>query len=306
LNAILVIKFGALGDFAQALGPFAAIRAHHARDSITLLTTPPFVEFARASGLFDAVRGDGRNEGWIEPYLLVRHLAAEGYSRVYDLQTSRRSSLYFRFWPRPKVEWSGIARGCSHPHANPHRDLMHTIERQAEQLAMAGIPDVPAGALDFAQCDPARFGIRQRFALLAPGGAAHRPAKRWPVEGFVEAARALNERGLIPIVVGHGRSEAALADAILGAVPSARSIVGATTLTELAGLYRHAALALGNDTGPMHFAALAGTPSVVLFGSDSDPALCAPRGSRVAILQTQSLTHLETEKVLAALDRITG
>ena len=26
---ILVIKLGALGDFAQAFGPFAAIRAHH-------------------------------------------------------------------------------------------------------------------------------------------------------------------------------------------------------------------------------------------------------------------------------------
>ena len=33
---ILVIKLGALGDFVQALGPFAAIRRHHAGDRITL------------------------------------------------------------------------------------------------------------------------------------------------------------------------------------------------------------------------------------------------------------------------------
>lgn len=306
----MVIKFGALGDLVQALGPFAAIRAHHARDSVTLLTTPPFRDFAAASGLFDEVRGDGRVEGWIGTFRLVRRLAAEGYSRVYDLQTSHRSSLYFRLWPQPKVEWSGIARGCSHPHANPHRDSMHTIERQAEQLAMAGIRSVPPGNLDFAQCDPARFGIRERFALLAPGGAAHRPAKRWPIERFIEVAKALAQRGLRPVVVGQGRSEAALADAILSAVPSARSLVGATTLTELAGLCRHAALALGNDTGPMHLAALAGTPSIVLFGSDSDPALCAPRGPRVEILRSQSqahsLTQLETEKVRAALDRAAG
>ena len=40
---------------------------------------------------------------------------------------------------RPAVEWSGIAPGCSHPHGNPRRDSLHTIERQAEQLAAAGI-----------------------------------------------------------------------------------------------------------------------------------------------------------------------
>ncbi|HAK62204.1 MAG TPA: ADP-heptose--LPS heptosyltransferase, partial [Alphaproteobacteria bacterium] len=38
---ILVIKLGALGDFILAMGPFKAIRHHHAGAHITLLTTPP-------------------------------------------------------------------------------------------------------------------------------------------------------------------------------------------------------------------------------------------------------------------------
>ena len=46
---ILIIKLGALGDFIQALGPFAAIRRHHADAHITLLTTDPFAAFAAAS-----------------------------------------------------------------------------------------------------------------------------------------------------------------------------------------------------------------------------------------------------------------
>src|SRR6266568_4059670 len=46
---ILVIKLGALGDFVQALGPAAAIRAHHPEAAITLLTTAPFAELARAA-----------------------------------------------------------------------------------------------------------------------------------------------------------------------------------------------------------------------------------------------------------------
>ena len=37
----------------------------------------------------------------------------------------------------------GIVWGCSHPHNNRQRDNMHTIDRQAEQLAIAGIDCVP-------------------------------------------------------------------------------------------------------------------------------------------------------------------
>ena len=38
---VLVIKLGALGDFVQALGPFAAIRQNHEQARLVLLTTAP-------------------------------------------------------------------------------------------------------------------------------------------------------------------------------------------------------------------------------------------------------------------------
>ena len=175
LSNILVIKLGALGDFIQALGPMAAIRRHHGDARITLLTTAPFEDFSGASGFFDQIWTCGRPGamdigGWLG---LRRRLRDGGFGRVYDLQTSDRSSLYARlFWPGRKPEWSGIAKGCSHPHANPKRDFMHTLERQAEQLAEAGIPHVPPPDLAWATADISRFGLAERFALLVPGGAA--------------------------------------------------------------------------------------------------------------------------------------
>ena len=67
---ILVIKLSALGDFVQALGPLAAIRSHHADARIVLLTTAPFVAFARASPYVDDVWVDERPKphevrGWL-------------------------------------------------------------------------------------------------------------------------------------------------------------------------------------------------------------------------------------------------
>ena len=71
------------------------------------------------------------------------------FSRVYDLQTSKRSSSYFNLFEEPRPEWSGIAEGCSHPHNNPKRNFMHTIERQKEQLSVAGISVTPTPFFDW-------------------------------------------------------------------------------------------------------------------------------------------------------------
>jgi ADP-heptose:LPS heptosyltransferase len=300
---VLVVKLGALGDVVLALGPFAAIRRRHAGAAITLLTTAPYKAFLAASGWFDEIWIDDRPPLWrLDRWLaLRRRLRAGRFDRVYDLQTSDRSGWYFRLMgPGGRPEWSGIVPGCSHPHASPRRQVMHTIDRQAEQLAVAGIPDVPPPDLSWATADVGRLGLAPRYALLVPGGAAHRLAKRWPAEHYAALALRLAERGIQPAVLGAG-AEAPLARTIQAACPQARDLTGATSLPDIAVLARGAAGAVGNDTGPMHMIAAAGCPSVVLFSRESDPALTAPRGPRVAILRRDSLDALPPDEVAAAL-----
>ncbi len=300
---ILVIKLGALGDIVLACGPFQAIRRHHAEAKITLLTTPPFVDFLEPSGWFDEITTDTRPplwraRQWID---LRKRLRAGEFDRVYDLQTSDRSGWYYRLMgPGRRPEWSGIAPGCSHPHANPDRDDMHTIERQREQLAMAGIENVPDTDLSWVAADIARFGLPDRYALLVPGGAPHRPAKRWPAENYAVIAKKLMDQGITPVLLG-GPAERRAADTILGACPGARDLTGQTNLADLAVLGRGAAAALGNDTGPMHMIAASSCPSLVLFSADSNHAITAPRGPAVDILYRDELADLPIEKVDAAL-----
>jgi len=302
---ILVIKLGALGDFVQALTACGFIRRHHARDRVALLTAAPFADLSRASGLFDSVEIDARPKAYqLFDWLALRRYLREGrFARVYDLQTSDRSSFYYRlFWPGPWPEWSGIAKGCSHPHANPSRDFMHTLERQAEQLRMAGIAEAEARAPDvsFLQADVSRFGLGARYVLLVPGGAAHRPGKRWPVERYAALATELAAKGFAPVLLGAG-AEAPLTGRIRALQASAVDLAGQTTLAEVVALARGAAGAVGNDTGPMHLIAAAGVPTVVLFSGESDPALCAPRGPRVTVLRRDPLETLSVEDALAAL-----
>jgi ADP-heptose:LPS heptosyltransferase len=299
---ILIIKLGALGDFVQALGPIQAIRRHHPAARITLLTTAPFSSLAAACPWIDDIRLDERPAWWRIPRWMAfrRWIRQAGFARIYDLQTSDRSGWYFRLMGRPHAEWSGIVSGCSHPHANPERDFMHTVDRQAEQLAVAGIAAVPAPDLAWLDDAPPAVALSEPFVLMVPGGAAHRPAKRWPAPLYGELANRLLASGYQPVLAGAAADRTAIAE-IFAACPGALDLTGQTSLLQLGGLARRAAAAVGNDTGPMHLAAAVGCRAVVLFSDASDPALCAPRGGDVAVLRQAPLADLAVAEVEAAL-----
>ena len=296
-----MIRLGALGNIVQSLGPFAAIRAHHADAEVTLLTRAPYAAWLAGAPFFDRVWIDEAPAGWDLPgwWRLRRLLIAGRFDRVYDLQTSARSNRYFHLLPRrARPEWSGIARGCSHPDSDPARDTRHDLDRQRGQLAAAGIATVPDAPLAWTDGALARFDLPHEIALLVPGSAPHRPAKRWPIAHYAALARTLAARGIAPIAVG-GADERTLG-AALGAA-GARDLTGQTTLGEVVALARRATLAIGNDTGPMHLIAAAGCRSIVLFSSASDPALCAPRGPRVALLRRPDLADLTPADVFALI-----
>jgi ADP-heptose:LPS heptosyltransferase len=303
---ILIIRHGALGDLVQSTGPFRAIREHHPGARITLLTTPPFAMFMRGCPWIDEVWQDHRPQWFQVPdwLHLRRRLARGGFRRVYDLQTSARSSLYLRAFPRrDRPEWSGIARGASHLHANPGRDLMHTLDRQAEQIAMAGIGAVPGPDLAWVAADVSRFELQRPYALVVPGGSTHRPAKRWPADYYLGLCRRLLAASIQPALIG-GRDEVILNNVLAGQCPGVRDLADRTSIEELAVLARGAKLAVGNDTGPMHVAAASGCPVLVLFSGQSDPDLCAPRGVNVATLREPDLAALPVDRVWRELEKL--
>jgi len=299
---ILVIKLGALGNVILSLGPFAAIRRHHDAAHITLLTTAPYADWLASSPWFDAVWVDDRPDWWdVSGWLrLRRRLLGGRFDRVYDLQTSGRSSRYFDlFLPGPRPAWCGIARGCAFPDRDSNRDRLHDADRQFGQLRAAGITRREPPDLSWCRDDIGRFNLPEAIALLAPGSSPHRPAKRWPVENYRRLAAALLARGFTPVVIGTA-PERPLAHAIQAGAPTAIDLTGRTDFADLASLARAARLAVGNDTGTMHLIAAA-CPSIVLFSGDSDPALCAPRGPCVRVLRRPDLATLEVDTVLQAV-----
>jgi ADP-heptose:LPS heptosyltransferase len=305
---ILVIKLSALGDFVQALGPAAAIRRHHATDEITLLTTPAFAPLGQQSGFFDKIAIDRRPGPLDIPEWLAlrRVLRNSAFDRVYDLQTSDRSSLYkWLFLPGHGPEWSGIAWHCSHPHANLGRHPQHTIDKQAEQLLMAGIYPTPLPACQ-ASSRPLPAGLDQQpFFLLIPGSSSRHSEKRWPAKHYgVLAQRLIEATGILPVIVG-APGEEPLAAEIRARCPDAVDLVGRTELTDLIDLTDAAVFTVGNDTGATHIAAAGGHPVVVLFSEASDPRRCAPRGHEIRVLTSPHLDRLPVSQVFSEVMQAT-
>ena len=149
--------------------------------------------------------------------------------------------------------------------ANPAPLHPQLVILPAEIKAAAGKFNVPA------------IAGRPVFGLNP--GAEYGPAKRWPAERFIAAAREIQKRTNCVWLLLGGKSDVPLAAGIESALasqsatgnrqPALINLAGQTSLRELCAVVKLCRLLLTNDTGPMHIAAALGIPVVVPFGSTS-------------------------------------
>jgi lipopolysaccharide heptosyltransferase II len=126
-----------------------------------------------------------------------------------------------------------------------------------------------------------KFGLNKIaqpiFGLNA--GAEYGPAKRWPVEKFIAAAREIQQRTNCAWLILGGKGDFVVANRIESGIQNSKfkivNLAGQTSLRELMSLLKLCRVLLTNDTGPMHVAAALGAPVVVPFGSTS-PELTGP------------------------------
>lgn len=156
-----------------------------------------------------------------------------------------------------------------------------------DQLAAAIAPasaqtraDVLARLRALAPFDPAK----QRLVLINPNASELLPHRRWMPERFADLIRRiLSSYDDVFVAITGAPDERAAAER-LAAACGARclSFAGHSKLAELPALYAQAALMVTNDSGPAHFAAASGLPTIVLFGPET-PHLYKPLGSARAI-----------------------
>ena len=177
----------------------------------------------------------------------------------------------------------------------PLPDATHQVDRNLHLLEAAGIPiagrhlelsipdDVQASADQLLR----DVGIqpRQRFILIAPGASC--AARRYDPVRYGSVARLLAAETRQPIVLVGSEREQSLVEPILaddhgGAIVS---LVGRTSVPELAAVIGRATLVIANDSGPMHLADALERPMVILFSGTEYESQWQPRGAPTRLLR---------------------
>lgn len=115
----------------------------------------------------------------------------------------------------------------------------------------------------------------RRWVILNPNASELMPLRRWPYDRYKDVARRLlAERDDLAIIITGVASEKAEAETLVAAAGSDRicNLAGFTRMEDLIPLYALSAVMVTNDSGPAHFAAPVGLPTLVLFGPET-PAL---------------------------------
>src|SRR5271169_1170861 len=128
--------------------------------------------------------------------------------------------------------------------------------------------------------DPARH----RLVLINPNASELLPHRRWMPDRFDRLIRRmLGEHDDIFVLITGAPDERMEAERLaMASDPRCASFAGHSTLAELPALYSYATVMVTNDSGPAHFAAAAGLPTIVLFGPET-PKLYQPLGNSRAI-----------------------
>ncbi len=302
---ILIIRFGPLIELVQALPAMGRIPQDSPEAQITLLTTPTFGDFAKASALFDTVLTNGRPKGLTGHFSLFRRLRRGRFERVYDLQASRTTGHYRLAFLPLVPPWIT---------ASPDTRALPSLHRYWRQLSDVGDADAiaagqPAPRPDLAWAARAathggrsireQLGLQAPFVLLIPGSMPGRPLVRWPAKSYAGLADELMKMELTPVVAG-GAQEAGLAEAIQRYVPQTVILTGRITPIELAALARDAKLTVGTNPAYTLIAGFAGSPTVLLLPSDLPARQFPPADERLILLQRDDLAELSPHEVLKA------
>lgn len=301
VRRLLVVRLDNLGDIVMLSPSLRTLKSALPQCSITLLASPngsrmapllPWVDQVFAhKAVWQDLNGDIQQSRERE-LALVDLLKAECFDAAIIFTSFSQSP-----WPPAYVchlagiplrlgqskEFGGSL--LSH-RVMPPEDSGHQVDRNLHLLEQAGFTvtgsdlelEVPYMALERADKLLAEKGIGPGapFIALSPGASCE--TRRYPAERFAAAARLLNQRSALPVVVIGGEQEAPLAKTIMTLVPKAAvSLAGRTSVPELAAVIRRSSLLVANHSGPMHIADAFGRPMVILFAGTEHRSQWRPR-----------------------------
>jgi heptosyltransferase II len=272
---VLIVKLHAIGDVAMCLPIVSALRQRDQNARISWLCSESLAPLVELLGDIEIIRvrertilgGSALDKGretirlWRQLFGRSFDLIISGYmdSRARLLTLTAIGKERRKCAPR-KDGWWAIAGRYQ---ADEYLRMMTRIDGPEMKGA-----ELPVFRIPLSDRMRSLLGDRLKpFIALAPGGAKNAlvesPLRRWPLDSYRSLAQSLLLRGYDVIITG-GPNDDWVSKTFSGL--GTKDLVGKTSLIELLALYGASAGMVTHDSGPLHLAFLARTPTVALFG----------------------------------------
>jgi ADP-heptose:LPS heptosyltransferase len=290
---ILVVDLGFLGDTVHLIPALWEIKRHFHGAALNVVTTPVGAEVLGLAPCVDRAWPlvlDPARRTLREQRELVGALRREKFDVAFNTSGADRATILTAMsGARCRI---GYPAGRRHfwnqwliPHWTPLQPKETPAFEQRRQMLMScGMALLPA-RWDLQIPEPSA----RRAEALAPAGAIHfsinasTPLKEWPLEGWVVLARRwlADEADLRIVATGSvGAREQERLGKLASAVANERltALEPGLAIGDLAAVLRRCRMHIGADSGVLHLAAAAGTPTLALFRDYQDASAWLPSG----------------------------
>lgn len=299
LKPILIFRRGSIGDAVVSIPALNEIARRHPHAERWILTNLPVMETAAAvadvlenttlaTGFISLPPGGG---GWAKVVKAIRRIRALGPDRlIYLSEPSRGRARVLEqafFWLCGIRETVGQPDSADSAGYRRVGNLLWESESERLLRAIGANPAAVDWTFTFrpeeradAQARLKDWPGRSRYILFSLG--AKLPDKDWGEGNWKRVLAAVSEHhptlGLAAI---GARDESSATRRVLAAWHGPTLDLCGVTPPRISALVGEGALFyLGHDSGPMHLAALVGTPCIAVFSARAKPGVWFPRGAR--------------------------
>ena len=303
MSNILIIKHGSLGDLIQANGAMKDIKKFYPNRKVFLLTAQPYSIFMSECPYLDGVLIDKRLPRWNLFYLnnLKKTLAKYDFSKVFDLQNSKRTKFYKRFIIK-NAEWSSTETVLEPGQKKSDFDVDPVLDRMEIQLKKSGVDTEFTKNIDLSWATEnashlVKYYTNREYILIFPFCSPKLIKKKWPY--YKELIQKLKQefKNKYSVLLAPGPNELEEAKQFNAKVILENN--QPVNIKTLVSLIYGAKFIIANDTGPAHIASHLDKKGLALFGSHTSAKKVSIENFNFKPLSVKDLKDLKVETVIS-------
>ncbi|GHS94427.1 glycosyl transferase [Synergistales bacterium] len=260
-DKVLWIRFSAFGDVLRSAAAAHRFTKKFPGVRLSFLTCPEYGKLLKNQPYIDDLLFWDIKKHPADYFRVLRQIRASGYKFLISMHRGS-AAAFVSFFSGIPIRL-GYNSGMQFAYLTTHWEYLDAL---GVDFASRDEPSIFTAENDRQKAQSLLTSLPEK-KLFAVIGASN-PQKFWPVRHWIEFLSPLATEGWGIVLNGHGEKEARTAHEIENALqsPAVLNLVGQTPFPLMAAVVHSCAVAVGNDTGPLHLAALVGTPTLGFFG----------------------------------------